>query len=247
MQTPKLLNARRHRTGIAIPVVLIFAMIMAVFGLFIAKTNQQQYRQEMTAHHQLQAHFIARAGMEHALLKARYLHRELYDAAAMAQYRNPLFNFAAGISSFNPGPVFLYHSGEGTPTGFFTPSVTFSTAPTTSPDAWLQTFIADVQSDTGITNGGTVNAMLSMNPFPANIRSKIRDPFQAQYAVTKIDVLAKQIDTTAGAANHEIVEITVRGQVNLLLPDGTPRLNLDTGLPAEWTEELRKVVSVTRQ
>lgn len=230
----------------AIVMVLVFAMLMAILGLYIAKTNEHQYRQERLSHHQLQAHLMARAGVEHALLKAKFLHRQLYDAAALAQYRNPLYDFSQGMSGigpYNPGPIFTYRAGEGVNSGFYTDpsSVHLSGVIRTRPDRWLDVFRLDISTGVDGNSGDIdyrphlVNGVLALTQTgPLEIRGKMLEPYIAQYQATRIDVLARQIDASVAATNHEIVEFTIVATV----------INARGDI---WTEEIKKVVRVTRQ
>lgn len=112
-----------NKKAMAIEIVLIFATIMGFMGMFIIKSSGSNNKQLELSTAQLQSYFVARAGVEHAMLKIKYLHRELYDAICMYQGRNPLFNYTGinvarpyeSICATNPGPIFLYQRGEFTP------------------------------------------------------------------------------------------------------------------------------------
>jgi hypothetical protein len=199
-----------------VPIVLVLATVLAITGMFVLRNTKQQNRQNITNFTQIQAHFFARAGLEHALLKTKYLHRELYDAACLAQGRNPLFDFSQvtapgpgnyGISPINPGPAFLYRHGEAAPEGFFTKNFD-----TTLPAArsWIETFRRDLVSGMHI-DGTNINFVMTGNPLPNAIRSLMREPFTGQYEVRSINLMAQSVAETAVSAvdNQAIIEIEV--------------------------------------
>lgn len=219
---PHLSLARR---GMAIPIVLALAIAMAVLGAFVINTNKETYRQNITGLAALQAHFVARAGMEHALVKVKYLERELYDAACLAQGRNPLFDFTRPLhSAYNPGPAFLFYSGQAGTVGLvgsFAASMDSLPGCSTVPSRWIEEFRADLNSGANIS-GTDVNMVLHMSPLPSNVRSRMREPFDAQYQVTSINVLANNRDEAVAnqVTNRVVVDInvestltTARGQV----------------------------------
>ncbi|NCB40056.1 MAG: hypothetical protein EOM80_14940, partial [Erysipelotrichia bacterium] len=81
------------KRGFAVPVVLVFATTLAVIGTFIFRNTKQYGSQTRINLSQIQAHYMARAGLQHAMLKIKFLNRELYDAACLSQGINPLFDF----------------------------------------------------------------------------------------------------------------------------------------------------------
>ena len=104
-----------NKKAMAIEIVLIFATIMGIVGLFLLKTTRSNYTQLETSMCQLQSYFIARAGVEHAMLKIKLLNKEFYDAICMYQGRSPLFNYNGldtsnlryNICDTNPGTFFV--------------------------------------------------------------------------------------------------------------------------------------------
>jgi len=231
------------KRGIAVPVVLAFIIAMASFGMFIFHTMRQQNRQNLTNFNQLQAQFIARAGMEHALLKVKFLQRELYDAACLAQGRNPLFDFSKKIDiTINPGPIFLYHRGDANPAsdGFFTPDLDKIFAQCTNfPKHWLNSFMADLCSGAELSLGPgikkKVNGILSMDPLPEEIRSHISEPFKsARYAVTDLNVVAQETsDDKEKVSNQMVVEIVVKA-------------DLTSAVNEKWSWNLKRTVRISR-
>ena len=236
---------RGRRRGFAVPIVLILALVFAITGSFILLNTKQHNRQNLTAIEQLQAHFLARAGLEMAMVKIKYLHRQLYDAACLAQGRNPLYDFRrdpAQISPVFPGPCFLYRSGDAVPTGFYTAS---STMLARFPNcyAWLETFRSDIQS--GVTlDTGPVNQVMSLNDaaqiYQQLIVPRMREPYRGQYLVESLDLAAQQITDSGGAGsvvrNEAVVEFVVRAT---LTPARDPLRS--------WEETLRRTVTVARE
>jgi len=235
---------KTRRNGMAIPMVLVFATALGIVATFIIKSTMQYNRANLTSFDQLQAHFIARAGVEHATLKTRFLHRELYDAICLAQGRNPLFDFTqitdpsspgSAIKSYNPGPIFLYRSGQFTPDRLFTPGFKINTD---DERRWLKAFIDDLKSDASTYEGVTTNEVLSLKPLPAEIKNRMRDPFKlAEYAVTELNIAAQEVsessDDSSKVSNTAVVEIVVKSF-------------LITARDEKWDYEIRKTVRINR-
>ncbi|MBU1105981.1 MAG: hypothetical protein KKB51_04860 [Candidatus Riflebacteria bacterium] len=237
------MKKNKTQSGMAIPMVLVFAAALGIVATYIIKNTMQYNRSNITSFAQLQAHFAARAGVEHAMLKIKFLHRELYDAICMAQGRNPLFDFTqitnldspeSAIKTYNPGPIYLYRSGQFSPTRLFTPGFTMNAG---AEKLWLKTFTDDIKSDSSTFGGVTTNAVLSMKPLPANIKNRMRDPFKlAEYGVTTLNIAAQEIaENVAGGAvsNTAIVEIVVESSV-------------ETSRGEVWDYEIRKTVRINR-
>lgn len=209
---------RSDRHGMAIPMVLALAVAMAILGAFIMQTNKETYRQNITGLAALQAHFVARAGMEHAMVKVKYLERELYDAACIAQGRNPLFDFTRPLHPmYNPGPAFLFYSGQAGAVGLvgsFAANMPALPGCTTIPAQWVNVFSSDLNSGSNI-DGTNVNMVLTMSPLPNDVRNRMREPFNAQYQVTTINVLAQNRNeaTLNQITNRVIVDINVESTI----------------------------------
>jgi len=236
---------KKKRTGMAIPLVLIFATALGIVATYIIKSTMHYNRSNVASFAQLQTHFVARAGVEHAMLKIKYLHRELYDAICLAQGRNPLFDFTqvtdlsapeSAIKSYNPGPIYLYRSGQFTPTRLFTPN--FSIGGDTE-RKWLKTFIEDIKSDPSTFDGKTTNTVLTMKSLPDEIKNRMREPFKnAEYGVITLNIAAQEIaeSTDSGesrVSNTAVVEIVVRSSV-------------ETAREEVWDYEIRKTMRINR-
>ncbi|MGM0600303.1 MAG: hypothetical protein ACQETH_10875 [Candidatus Rifleibacteriota bacterium] len=222
MTTNLIKNAKK---GMAIPMVLVFATALGILATYIIKNTQQYNRSNQTSFAQLQAHFVARAGVQHAMLKVKFLHRELYDAICLAQGRNPLFDFTQitdldspedAIKSYNPGPIFLFTSSEFTPNRLYVPGFTKNGGAETK---WLDAFKADIKSDPVTVDGTDINSILSLKPLPASIFSKMREPFsQGEYGIRELNIAAQEIDesTISGVSkvnNTAIVELVIGSSV----------------------------------
>ncbi len=215
--------------------VLIFAAVLAILGFFLLRNSRQQNRQNQTSFNQLQAHFVARAGLEHALLKVKYLPRELYDAACLAQGRNPLYDFSKGIDGIspqNPGPIFLYRDQSGLkPQGFLTPNFEKQ-----FPQArlWLDSYREDLVSGKRI-GSENLNFAMSFSNLPDRIKAVTKEPFTGSYEVTAIDLTANTVAETEKqvANNQAIVELTVEATVK-------------NARGESWTQSIKRTVRVSR-
>ena len=218
-----------NKRGMAIAVVLIFAAIMGIVSTFLIKNAQQHNRQNLTSYTQLQSYFVARAGVEHAMLKIKYLHRELYDAVCLSQGRNPLFDFSLiknmsmpgeAIKPYNPGPVFLYKSGQ------FTPemgTVYTKMNSKTGYDKWLRAFESDITSNPldnpNKDNGVTTNSILDITNMPKAIKDLMREPCKAAvYRLCDLNIAASEVKEIKNATenkvdNNVIVEFKVKSEV----------------------------------
>ena len=222
------MNSICRRQGMAIPLVLLFATVLAVIGTVLIKTTRQTSRQNLSSYNQLQAHFIARAGMEHALLKIKYLQRELYDAICLSQGRNPLFDFSRSISATNPGPAFLYTSGEFAPTGFFTPNFAKNNS-----TAWVRAFTEDLVSGTTL-DGVQYNSCMSFTSPPAAVAGLMREHFTGGYTVSTVGIAANNtVEQSAIVNNQSIVEVTVGASIT-------------SARNETWDATLKRTVRVSR-
>lgn len=233
-----------NKQGMAIPLVLIFATILGLLSTYIIKNTQQYNRSNLTSFAQLQAHFVARAGVEHAMLKIKFLHRELYDAICLAQGRNPLFDFTQitsldepqkGISQYNPGPIFLYRTGEFTNNRLLTQNFAIDG---NKQKRWLNEFMADIRSGISPTATGDTNAVLNMRPLPDEIKNLMKEPFnRAEYGIKTLNIAAQEI-SEAGAAgskvhNTAIVELVINSTV-------------ETARGEAWDYDITKTVKISR-
>lgn len=209
------------KRGFAVPVVLVFATTLAVIGTFIFRNTKQYGSQTRINLSQIQAHYMARAGLQHAMLKIKFLNRELYDAACLSQGINPLFDFTganrasphATISPYNPGPLFLFRSGEFTLNGLFPRSF----APAGDKDLWLKRYQEDIISGIDI-DGTKYNWCMNMVPPPAEIQGLMREPYSGQYQITSLANYAREVtedeDDPTKISNYTIIEMTVESTIN---------------------------------
>ncbi len=228
------------KRGFAVPIVLVFATALAIVGTFIYKNTRQYNTQTQTSNSQLQAHFLARAGLQHAMLKIKLLNRELYDAAFLSQGLNPLFDFNTisdyanphlAISEYNPGPIFLYSQGAFIRNGLFTKN--FAPTGTNDKNFWLQKFQEDIISGIEI-DGIKYNWCLNMVPPPTQINGLLSEPFSGQYQITSLNVAAREVAEAAGKiSNFAIIELTVESTIN-------------NAKDQNYRYKLKKTVKVTR-
>jgi hypothetical protein len=158
--------------------------------------------------------------MQHAMLKIKFLNRELYDAALISQGLNPLFDFNTisdydnphlAISEYNPGPIFLYNQGAFIRNGLFTKNFSPSGH---DKDTWLKKFQEDIISGI-IIDGVQHNFCLNMVVPPAEINALLTEPFNGQYQITALDVAAKEVsDEDGSVSNFAIIELSVESTIN---------------------------------
>lgn len=74
-----------QRRGMAIPLVMGFCFLAAVFLGSLSSTRVQDKRQNLITFQQLKAYYMAQGAIQHALLKIRILPNEVYDASALAR------------------------------------------------------------------------------------------------------------------------------------------------------------------
>ena len=218
------------KQGMAIPVVLIFAAIMGIVSSFLIRGARQHNKQIQTSFTQLQSYFIARAGVEHAMLKIKYLHRELYDAICMAQGRNPLFDFSlitditspeSAIKPYNPGPIYLYKNGDFSP---IVGTVFTDMSNKSNSQKWIKAFESDITSDSASNpnkeNGQTTNAFLDLGPDKSmDIKNQMKEPFKsAIYKLNDLNIAASEVKEIKEGIkdkvdNSVIVEFTVKSEI----------------------------------
>ncbi|MDD3001168.1 MAG: hypothetical protein PHF29_05380 [Candidatus Riflebacteria bacterium] len=239
---------KNTRLGMAIPLVLALAGALGLLATYTIKSTQNHNKSNLTSYAQLQAHFIARAGTEHALLKTRFMHRELYDAICLSQGRNPLFDYSAvkteggvvtqatleaAVSKYNPGPVFLYTIGEFTNSGLLTTGFN-----NPNKDLWLDAFMSDItsESDSGFND---VLSFSKTNSFNDSILGRMSEPFDvASYTIKSLEIAAQTVaesETTATAIeNSAVVELTINA-------------NVKTARGTSWDYDIKKTVRINRQ
>ena len=214
------------KQGMAIPLVLIFATIMGIVSTFLIKNSKEHNRQNQTSFAQLQSYFIARAGVEHAMIKIKYLHRELYDAICMSQGRNPLFDFSLinnmndpgnAIKTYNPGPIFLYEASDP-----FTPetgTVFTDMSKKDGYDKWIKAFESDLTSNPSdnpnTDNGVTTNSTLDLLNMPSNIKDLMAEPYKAAtYKLYDLGIAASEVEEKDNKVdNNVIVEFKIKSEI----------------------------------
>lgn len=87
----------------AIPMVVIFCGLMTIMVYYMTRTRLEAKRQNITQFNSLQAHYLAQAAIQQALLKFRVLPTEAYGATAVARGLCP-FHVAPGGSTPATGP-----------------------------------------------------------------------------------------------------------------------------------------------
>jgi hypothetical protein len=120
---------RRHR-GSVLAIVLALVTILVTSAVFLTHQSSETANLRKLAEERLQAHFAARGGLQHAMVKIHLMPTHLYDAAEFAIAKNPVFDFREfddppapfpsrsvqinGLSchiklasNLNPGPRFL--------------------------------------------------------------------------------------------------------------------------------------------
>lgn len=86
------MNSMNNRKGIAIPLVLLFVLMVSVYIMSLLHTRSGVRTQALTSLNQRQAYYMAMGGIQQALLKIRLLHREAYDAGCLSRGICPFFN-----------------------------------------------------------------------------------------------------------------------------------------------------------
>ena len=249
-----------NKKAMAIEIVLIFATIMGIVGLFLLKTTRSNYTQLETSMCQLQSYFIARAGVEHAMLKIKLLNKEFYDAICMYQGRSPLFNYNGldtsnlrnNICATNPGPIFLFTSDESgslSTNGVFTD---MSTGPySTIYNKWVNVFKEDIYSDYK-----EANTFLTMNPLPDNIK-KVMAPVdsvtgnsdgvfagfnQAYYQLTDMDFGAQEIIQEKSVSEKNAIFVN-----NTIAVNFTIKSIYKSPKDQDYNYEIKRTVTVSRE
>lgn len=239
----------KRKSGVAIPLVLMCATVLGLLATFTIKNTRNYNKSNLTSYGQLQVYFLARAGVEHALLKTRYMQRELYDAICLSQGRNPLFDYTsiktdtgavsqadleASVSRYNPGPIFLYEINAFTNSGLL--STDFSNA---NKDLWLDAFKSDICSEPATPGGNnSVLSFDSSNTFNEPILGRMSDPFTgANYTIDSLEIAAStvsEVDASDKIENSAVVELTILAEANIA--KGTL-----------WRHAIKKTVRINRQ
>lgn len=72
----------KNRRGMAVAVVLFFAISIALFMYMLADSNTNLSLQNKKTLGQLQAYYLAQSALQHVMLKLRFLPKESYEAFA---------------------------------------------------------------------------------------------------------------------------------------------------------------------
>ncbi|MBF0503151.1 MAG: hypothetical protein HQM09_23695 [Candidatus Riflebacteria bacterium] len=84
------------RKGMAIPLVLLFAMVFSVFMFSVVSTRTTVRKQSLASQTQKKAYYMAMGAIQHALLKLRLFPREAYKSGSLARGVCPYFNLHEG-------------------------------------------------------------------------------------------------------------------------------------------------------
>lgn len=82
---------REHRAFI-IPVVILLAVVMLLFLMFLVNNMTQSKAQKLATTHTTKAYFMAQAGIQHMKLKYKLLPQESFNAGFLQYGFNPWFN-----------------------------------------------------------------------------------------------------------------------------------------------------------
>ncbi len=114
---------KHTRKGIAIPVVVLFVLVVSTYLFSLIYTRTEVRKQGITNINQRQAYYMAMGGVQQALLKIRLLHREAYDAGSLARGICPFFNpygnnlvaadISAGTKTDKAKNIFLFDLNSG--------------------------------------------------------------------------------------------------------------------------------------
>lgn len=116
-----MMHRENPRQGVAIPMVMGFAFLAAVFVGIVMSIRVEDKRQNLMSFQQLKAHYMAQGAIQHALLKIRILPNEIYDVSQLARGICPadtpttwdegLTFFRSDIKSSSE-PEFTYSQGD---------------------------------------------------------------------------------------------------------------------------------------
>jgi len=83
----------------ALPLVLIMASLLLSVTLVVWRSSHDDIPRGLINLGNVQANFLAKGALQHALLKIRLLPTQAYDAAAYSVGKNPYFNHCGGTGS----------------------------------------------------------------------------------------------------------------------------------------------------
>lgn len=93
------MKRRNDRRGIAIGLVLIFSIIVLIFGMAMVFTRVERKRQTKTTLQHLRAHYFALGAHQHALLKVRMLPNICYYASCLQKGICPFYALQPGTAA----------------------------------------------------------------------------------------------------------------------------------------------------
>ncbi|MBF0545811.1 MAG: hypothetical protein HQM08_15315 [Candidatus Riflebacteria bacterium] len=203
------------RRGFALQMAMLISTILLVYGGFLVFNTRIQNDISVSENYRLQAYLTSKAGIQQTVLKVKLMQRELYDDICLMQGRNPLFDFSKKIDATNPGPIYLYHRGEADGHDFFTANLDAKLQNcVTKPSTWLDCFKNDLNSEWefGVSEKKRV---LTLQDLPSEIRSLMRDPFQASYKIQDLKIIAQNTTENAKSVVQDqfIAEIEVGAEV----------------------------------
>ena len=103
------------RSGMAIPMVIIFVVFMGIFIGSMTYNRMTLKRQTKTTFEYLGAHYMAQSALQHMALKLRLLPNEAYDSSAVSLGICP-FNVDGdiGVGTAYPGPLNVFRGDVST-------------------------------------------------------------------------------------------------------------------------------------
>lgn len=117
-----------NKRGMLIPMILIGMFIFVIFFFTLMYWNSSNRRMNYQDIWGKKALYLAKGGLQLALLKVAVLPTECYDALAISQLKNPYFSFKIAAdrikdgkkpvnpnpksTDYNPGPQYLVLAGE---------------------------------------------------------------------------------------------------------------------------------------
>lgn len=93
------MKIRHDRRGIAIGLVLIFSVLLFIFGMAMVFTRVERKRQTKLSLQHLRAHYFALGAHQHALLKVRMLPNICYYASCLQKGICPFFPLQPGTAA----------------------------------------------------------------------------------------------------------------------------------------------------
>jgi len=105
MQRPPRRAPRTVRSGMALVIVLTITSLLLISALYVWNTVRTDMSQNLVAIPRIQAQYLAKGAIQLALLKARRLPTQLYDAAFYAVGKNPSYVHSRGYAHLSDNPA----------------------------------------------------------------------------------------------------------------------------------------------